>query len=102
VLNVMRGELSLVGPRPITTRESGFGQQVERAGGPWSGPRGYWQIPGLRPGLTGLWQINGRSAISYEERVRLDKLYAANWSLGLDLLIIAKTLRSLVTSSGAY
>ena len=102
VLNILRGELSLVGPRPITTREYGFVQQSERAGGPWSGPRGYWQIPGLRPGLTGLWQINGRSSISYDERVRLDKLYAANWSLGLDFLIMAKTLRSLVTSPGAY
>ncbi len=102
VINVLRGELSLVGPRPITTREYGVVQQSERAGGPWSGPRGYWQIRGLRPGLTGLWQINGRSAISYDERVRLDKLYAANWSLGMDFLILAKTLRSLVTSSGAY
>lgn len=102
VINILRGELSLVGPRPITTREHGFVRQGERTSGPWSGPHGYWQIRGLRPGLTGLWQINGRSAISYDERVRLDKLYAANWSLGLDFLILAKTLRSLVVSSGAY
>jgi exopolysaccharide biosynthesis polyprenyl glycosylphosphotransferase len=101
LLNVARGELSLVGPRPITTTE--FEEFVDGAskGGAWSDVRGYWDIPGLRPGLTGLWQINGRSSIDYEERVRLDKLYVSNWRFRLDLLIIAKTLRALVSGAGA-
>jgi lipopolysaccharide/colanic/teichoic acid biosynthesis glycosyltransferase len=55
----------------------------------------------LRPGLTGLWQISGRSHTSYGERLRLDSAYAATWSLGLDVEILARTVRVLVRGTGA-
>lgn len=101
LLNVVRGELSVVGPRPITVREYHLvASQRPEAG--WSQVTGYWQFPELRPGITGLWQVNGRSTMSYDERVRLDKFYVANSSFALDLAIIAKTLRVLGSTSGAY
>ena len=55
----------------------------------------------IHPGVTGYWQINGRSRISYEERVRLDLLYVSNWSVWLDIVIMAKTFRVLVSRFGA-
>jgi exopolysaccharide biosynthesis polyprenyl glycosylphosphotransferase len=97
--NVMRGGLSLVGPRPITAEE--FVQfDLERrpvgaeSGGVSCGHRlpGYWELDAMRPGVTGYWQITGGSEVGYAERLRLDLLYAADWSLKLDLLIVAKTL----------
>ncbi len=72
--------MSLVGPRPITPLELDQFTSSNGSDGLWTGVSGYWDIPNLRPGLTGLWQINGRSAIGYDERVRLDKLYVSNWS----------------------
>ena len=84
LVNVLIGDISLVGPRPITAEElARYGTSVD-------------QLLGLRPGVTGYWQINGRSRLSYEDRVRLDISYCNNWSLGLDLTIIAKTVRTLV------
>jgi|1186.fasta_scaffold16560_3 hypothetical protein len=56
----------------------------------------------VRPGLTGYWQINGRSDVSYEERVRLDRSYLWGWSFRLDLFIVARTARNLVRRRGAY
>jgi exopolysaccharide biosynthesis polyprenyl glycosylphosphotransferase len=83
LLNVLRGDLSLVGPRPITVEE------LPRYGG---GARTLLQV---RPGLTGWWQINGRSQVSYPERVRLDLSYVAGWSLRGDVMILAKTVARL-------
>ena len=56
----------------------------------------------LPPGMTGYWQINGRSDVSYDARVRLDMAYVGSWSIGLDLLIVAKTFRALISKAGAY
>jgi lipopolysaccharide/colanic/teichoic acid biosynthesis glycosyltransferase len=103
LLNVLLGDLSLVGPRPIVTDEmvlyasddadqSSLGREVT----------GYWDIPDLRPGITGYWQVNGRSDSSYAERVRLDAAYVRNWSVRLDLEILARTLRVIVSKRGAY
>lgn len=79
LINVIRGELSVVGPRPITEIE------LARYGD------GAQQLLGIRPGLTGLWQITGRSALTYDDRVRLDLAYARARSLKLDLRILLKT-----------
>jgi exopolysaccharide biosynthesis polyprenyl glycosylphosphotransferase len=91
LLNVLRGELSLVGPRPLVADEL---TRYEPDVG---------NLLALRPGMTGYWQISGRSANSYTERVRLDLAYASDWSLQLDLSILLHTLRVLVLSRrGAY
>ena len=81
--NVLAGEMSCVGPRPITFDE------LYRYG---SGAGDYLRV---RPGLTGLWQISGRSSISYQQRVDLDLSYVRDWSLRRDLLIMLKTLPAL-------
>ncbi len=87
--NVLTGDLSLVGPRPITEDELGrYGDLAD-------------SLLSIRPGVTGYWQINGRSQLSYEDRVHLDLSYIRSWSLGLDLTILAKTLRVLMSRNGA-
>lgn len=89
LLNVIRGDLSLVGPRAITNNELGrYGDDVD-------------ELLGVRPGITGYWQVNGRSQLVYEDRVRLDISYIRNWSLGLDLKILARTVRVLLSRRGA-
>ena len=99
LINVIRGEISLVGPRAITGFE--FNELNEAAPSP-NGIVRYWEIENLRPGVTGYWQISGRSKLGYNERLRLDWAYTANWSLKLDLMILAKTIRVVVTHRGAY
>ena len=90
LINVVLGQLSLVGPRPVTKEElEHYGSGVDA-------------LLNLRPGITGWWQINGRSDLSYAERVRLDLAYVGSWSLRLDLLILAKTFRAVVRPRGAY
>ncbi|HSX48033.1 MAG TPA: sugar transferase [Candidatus Nanoarchaeia archaeon] len=89
-LNVLRGDLSLVGPRPIIEAE------LERYG------TGQSAFLALKPGLTGLWQISGRSDLGYEERVKLDIYYIENWSLFLDIKILVKTALSVLGGRGAY
>ncbi len=90
LLNVVKGDMSLVGPRPPLMREvAQWTENVERR-----------QL--VKPGLTGLWQVSGRSDLSWEESVRLDLYYAENWSLGGDLVIILRTLYTVLRPSGAY
>jgi exopolysaccharide biosynthesis polyprenyl glycosylphosphotransferase len=90
LVNVLLGQMSLVGPRMLTAEElSHFGR---------------WQhnLLTVRPGLTGLWQISGRSDLGYEDRVRLDMHYIRNYSIWLDLAIILRTVPSLLSGKGAY
>jgi exopolysaccharide biosynthesis polyprenyl glycosylphosphotransferase len=103
LINVLVGDISLVGPRPITADEAReYGLESENGHRPGPGLLSYWQIPDLRPGLTGYWQINGRSTTTYEDRVRMDMAYATSRSLALDLVILAKTFRVLFSRQGAY
>jgi lipopolysaccharide/colanic/teichoic acid biosynthesis glycosyltransferase len=88
--NVLKGEMSLVGPRMITPSE------LEKYG-----PAG-WIFRCVKPGLTGYWQIQGRQEVSYDKRVELDLFYVKNWSLGLDLMILAKTPLRVLRGTGAY
>ncbi|WP_295122167.1 sugar transferase [uncultured Leifsonia sp.] len=88
--NVLVGDMSLVGPRPPLQREvEGYESHVHR--------RLY-----IKPGLTGMWQVNGRSDLSWEESVRLDLYYVENWSLTGDLVILWRTARVLLHPTGAY
>lgn len=90
LFNVFKGEMSLVGPRPVTDLELGnYGEYLD-----------YYLS--LRPGITGLWQISGRSEIGYEQRVRLDASYATQMSAGVDLRIMISTLPVVLFSRGAY
>jgi exopolysaccharide biosynthesis polyprenyl glycosylphosphotransferase len=90
LFNVLGGSMSLVGPRPPLPGEvARYDSSVSRR-------------LLVKPGLTGLWQISGRSDLPWEEAVRLDLRYVENWSLALDVLILAKTARAVLSSSGAY
>ncbi|MGY1825724.1 MULTISPECIES: sugar transferase [unclassified Blastococcus] len=90
LLNVLGGSMSLVGPRPPLPAEvARYDTSVSRR-------------LLVKPGLTGLWQISGRSDLSWEESVRLDLRYVENWSLATDVLILAKTVRAVLSRSGAY
>ncbi len=88
--NVLRGEMSLVGPRPPLPYE------VEKYE-PWHLRR----ILQVKPGITGLWQVDGRSTTSYDNMVRLDLRYAQSWSLWLDIKILLKTVRAVLRAKGA-
>lgn len=79
LVNVLRGEMSLIGPRPIVEEE------VRKYG------EAYALVAKVRPGLTGLWQVSGRNSLPYEERVALDVYYIQNWSIWLDLFVLLKT-----------
>lgn len=89
LFNVLRGEMALVGPRPIVTAEvSYYGKSYE-------------VMSLVRPGITGLWQVSGRSETSYELRVRLDVSYVMNWSIWLDFYILLKTAVEVLRGRGA-
>ncbi|HEY7794506.1 MAG TPA: sugar transferase [Gaiellaceae bacterium] len=90
VLNVLRGEMSLVGPRPLPLRDF---QQLE----PWHRKRYH-----VLPGITGLWQISGRSDLTFDDLVRLDFYYIENWSIWLDITILVKTIPAVIQKRGAY
>lgn len=90
LLNVLRGDMSLVGPRPALPRESAVYDDDAR------------RRLSVRPGITGLWQVSGRSDLAWEETVRLDLYYVDNWSFLRDLQILLRTVRAVLASSGAY
>ena len=88
--NVIRGEMSLVGPRPIVQAE------IERYG---KNIREYYMVP---PGITGMWQVSGRSDTTYPERVAMDTWYVRNWSVWIDIMYLFKTVKAVLQSKGAY
>jgi exopolysaccharide biosynthesis polyprenyl glycosylphosphotransferase len=90
LFNVLLGDMSLIGPRMITRKE------LEKFG--------KWQhnLSTVKPGLTGLWQVSGRSDLSYEDRVRLDMHYIRNYTIWLDIHILFRTIPALLTGRGAY
>jgi exopolysaccharide production protein ExoY len=90
VWNVLSGRMSLVGPRPIVAAEvQKYGEYFDC----------YCRV---KPGVTGLWQVSGRSTLSYDARVQLDCDYVRHWSLSRDLLILVQTVRSVVNTDGAF
>jgi exopolysaccharide biosynthesis polyprenyl glycosylphosphotransferase len=88
--NVLRGEMSLVGPRPLPVRDYALLEEWHR--------KRYLVLPGM----TGLWQISGRSNLSFDDLVRYDFYYLDNWSLWLDISILAKTIPAVIGQRGAY
>ena len=90
LLNVLKGEMSLVGPRPIVRREIiKYGEYF----------RDFALVP---PGITGMWQVNGRSDTTYDERVRMDSWYVRNWSVWIDMVYLLKTVKVVISGRGAY
>jgi exopolysaccharide biosynthesis polyprenyl glycosylphosphotransferase len=90
LINVVCGSMSLVGPRPpLPTEVARYGNDTRRR-------------LLVKPGLTGLWQVSGRSDLSWEESVRLDLHYVENWSLVLDIVVLCKTARAVMRADGAY
>jgi lipopolysaccharide/colanic/teichoic acid biosynthesis glycosyltransferase len=90
LFNVVRREMSLVGPRMISPAEM---EKYHRWG---------INLLTVKPGITGLWQVSGRSEISYEERVQLDMYYIRNWSLWQDLQLLWQTIPAVIRGTGAY
>jgi lipopolysaccharide/colanic/teichoic acid biosynthesis glycosyltransferase len=88
--NVLRGDMSVVGPRPLPVRD--VQRFTEGA---------LMRRFSVRPGVTGLWQVSARSTLNFEDWVRLDMQYIDEWSLGLDMRILAMTLPAVVRGSGA-
>jgi lipopolysaccharide/colanic/teichoic acid biosynthesis glycosyltransferase len=89
-VQVLKGEMSVVGPRPQLMEEVARYEDWQR------------QRLLMTPGLTGLWQINGRSDLSFDEMVRLDLYYAEHWSLWLDIKVILRTIPAVFAGRGAY
>lgn len=90
LINVLKGDMSLVGPRPIVKDEvAHYDKEI-------------FYYNRVRPGVTGLWQVSGRSDVSYAERVQMDSWYVRNWSLWHDIAILFKTIPAVLKRSGAY
>ena len=90
LLNIVRGDMSIVGPRPITQDELDAYGSAGR----------YYSA--TRPGLTGLWQISGRSDVDYDRRILLDTFYVRRWSMGRDVLIVLRTPAVILFGRGSY
>jgi lipopolysaccharide/colanic/teichoic acid biosynthesis glycosyltransferase len=90
LFNVLKGDMSLVGPRPQQLAEVELYDQIAH------------RRLTVRPGMTGLWQVSGRSDLSWEDSIRLDTSYVENWSMTGDMIILWKTVRAVLGSSGAY
>ncbi len=90
IFNVLRGDMSLVGPRPQVLWEAEHYDETAK------------KRLRVKPGITGLWQVSGRAALSYEDMIHLDIYYLENWSLGLDLKILVRTLPAIFAGHGAY
>jgi lipopolysaccharide/colanic/teichoic acid biosynthesis glycosyltransferase len=90
LLNVLRGDMSLVGPRPPLPDEVALYGPMER------------RRLLVRPGMTGLWQVSGRSTLNWDETVRLDLRYIDNWTFGTDLRLLWRTVSAVVRGTGAY
>jgi lipopolysaccharide/colanic/teichoic acid biosynthesis glycosyltransferase len=90
LINVLRGEMSLVGPRPLPERDYEMLEDWHR--------KRYLVLPGI----TGLWQVSGRSELDFDDLVHLDFIYLERWSLALDLTIILKTIPAVIMQRGAY
>lgn len=88
-INVLKGDMSLIGPRPYLPRE------VKDMGDY------YDAIVSSAPGITGMWQTHGRSAVSFEQRLQLDEFYFRNWSLWLDLTLLVKTIQNMFYGDNA-
>jgi exopolysaccharide biosynthesis polyprenyl glycosylphosphotransferase len=89
LFNVLRGDMSLVGPRPLPVADTEGVHEIRRR-------------LLVKPGMTGLWQVSGRADLSWEETVRLDLYYVENWSLALDLVIMVRTVVTVIRGTGAY
>ena len=90
IWNIFVGEMSLVGPRPVTEPElTKYGKYSD-------------YVLSVKPGLSGMWQISGRSDTGYEERINLDTYYIQNWSVWLDIWILIKTVGVVIKGKGAY
>jgi undecaprenyl-phosphate galactose phosphotransferase len=90
LLNIIKGEMSLVGPRPIVRDE------IKKYG------EYFTYFKAVKPGITGLWQISGRNDVDYAERVQLDTWYVRNWSIEQDLIILMKTIVTVLLKKGSY
>ena len=90
IFNVLKNEMSLVGPRPIVDSE------IERYG------EAYDLYTRVKPGITGLWQVSGSNDLEYAARIRLDQHYVYNWSVWLDIYILIRTIPAMLSGSGAY
>ena len=90
LLNVVKGDMSIIGPRPALPDEVAEYDTATR------------RRLAVKPGITGLWQVSGRSDLPYDEAVRLDLHYADNWRLSDDAVIVLRTARAVVASRGAY
>jgi lipopolysaccharide/colanic/teichoic acid biosynthesis glycosyltransferase len=88
--NVLVGEMSLVGPRPFMPDQRVYYGSL------------YSQYILFQPGITGLWQVSGRNELSFKDRVELDEFYFEHWSIGMDAIILARSIRAVLTGRGAY
>lgn len=93
IINVIKGDMSLVGPRPYLKKEfEDYKVSVDVQK----------KILSVYPGITGLWQVSGRNNLEFEDRIKLDVYYVENWSLWLDFIILLKTVKVVIKKEGAY